>query len=44
MLRKSRKDLWGPVVNIKVNGVKSYLGEDGEGRGLEDCGFGSMST
>ena len=39
MLRKSRKDLWGPVVNIKVNGFKSLLGVGGE-----DCGFGSMAT
>ena len=28
MLRKGRKDLWGPVINIKVNGQIAF------GRGL----------
>ena len=44
MLRKGREDLWGPVINIKVNGLKSLLGVVWEGRGPKDCGFGSMST
>ena len=44
MLRKSRKDLWGPVVDIKVNGRKYCLGVVWEERRLKDCRFGSMFT
>ena len=43
VLRKSRKDLWSPLVNIKVNELKSLLGV-WKGRGLEDCRFGSIAT
>ena len=39
MLRKNGVGLWGSVVNIKVNGIKSLFGVVLEEKGLKDWGL-----